>query len=214
MGKFGKKLLAEQIPGWSDFYLDYKTLKKIIGSVPDASLTSTSGRGTFSTGEGAAHRSDTPNNPPGAPSSVASSSTRPQPPLWDSGIPPLGSFLTATPTIATSSALDEDRGQEFQLIKASFFFRLQRELDKVSTTPPAPCRHLTLQQINTFYLQKEAELKLRSATLLSKQRAAADRILPDIDDATPTTDHVEWRAVEEGFRLLQNDLLKLQVSCA
>ena len=67
-------------------------------------------------------------------------------------------------------------------------------------------------QINTFYLQKEAELKLRLATLVSKQRSAATRMQPDLEEETTATkDLVEWRAVEEGFRLLQNDLLKLQV---
>lgn len=66
-------------------------------------------------------------------------------------------------------------------------------------------------QINAFYLQKEAELKLRLETLLSKRRAAASRVLPDAADGTPK-DHVEWKAVEEGFRLLERDLRKLQVS--
>lgn len=65
-------------------------------------------------------------------------------------------------------------------------------------------------KINAFYLEKEAELKLRLETLLSKRRAAAMRVLPDsIDDATKN--HVEWSAVEEGFRLLERDLGKLQV---
>ena len=67
-------------------------------------------------------------------------------------------------------------------------------------------------QINAFYLEKEAELKLRLETLLSKRRAAAARIMPDAlerDDATKN--HVEWGAVEEGFRLLERDIGKLQV---
>ena len=65
-------------------------------------------------------------------------------------------------------------------------------------------------QINAFYLEKEAELKLRLETLLSKRRTAAMRVLPDsLDDATKN--HVEWSAVEEGFRLLERDIGKLQV---
>lgn len=68
-------------------------------------------------------------------------------------------------------------------------------------------------QINAFYLQKEAELTLRLETLLSKRRAAAMRVLPDsVDD--PTENHVEWSAVEEGFRLLERDLGKLEVYTA
>jgi hypothetical protein len=75
------------------------------------------------------------------------------------------------------------------------------------------CTHLS--QINTFYLQKEAELKLRLETLLSKRKAAALRFLPDgVDDTLAAKDHVEWKAVEEGFRLLERDLGKLQVAAA
>lgn len=51
-------------------------------------------------------------------------------------------------------------------------------------------------------------------TLLSKRRAAAMRGLPD-ETGNATQNHVEWSAVEEGFRLLERDLGKLQVSaCA
>jgi hypothetical protein len=65
-------------------------------------------------------------------------------------------------------------------------------------------------QINAFYLQKEAELKLRMETLLSKRRAAAMRGLPETTGDTGQN-RVEWSAVEEGFRLLERDLGKLQV---
>lgn len=47
-------------------------------------------------------------------------------------------------------------------------------------------------------------------TLLSKRRAAAMRGFPDTSGDT-TASHVEWSAVEEGFRLLERDLGKLQV---
>lgn len=67
-----------------------------------------------------------------------------------------------------------------------------------------------LSQINAFYLKKEAELKLRLETLLSKRRAATLRTLPEVTDNL-ATDHVEWTAVEEGFRLLERDLAKLLV---
>jgi hypothetical protein len=69
---------------------------------------------------------------------------------------------------------------------------------------------LPWSQINEFYLQKEAELKLRLETLLSKRRAAAMRGFPDTVDDT-TQNNVEWSAVEEGFRHLERDLGKLQV---
>ena len=50
-------------------------------------------------------------------------------------------------------------------------------------------------------------------TLLSKRRAAAMRGIPDRMGDT-TQSHVEWSAVEEGFRLLERDLEKLQVRFA
>lgn len=62
-------------------------------------------------------------------------------------------------------------------------------------------------QINSFYLQKEAEVTLRMETLLSKRRDAAMRGIPNLTGDS----HVEWSAVEEGFRLLERDLEKLQV---
>ena len=79
-----------------------------------------------------------------------------------------------------------------------------KNYDRVSTA-----LSYVLFQINSFYLQKEAEVKLRLETLLSKRRAAALRTLPDTDDLA--TDHVEWTAVEEGFRLLERDLARLLV---
>ena len=65
-------------------------------------------------------------------------------------------------------------------------------------------------QINAFYLEKEAELKMRLETLLMKRRAAATRVLPDSNEDIATKDHVEWSAVEESFHLLERDLGKLQ----
>ena len=42
--------------------------------------------------------------------------------------------------------------------------------------------------------------------------AAAARLPPsNTADSTPK-DHVEWKAVEEGFRLLERDLSKLQLN--
>ncbi|KAI0832509.1 cyclin-dependent protein kinase inhibitor [Trametes gibbosa] len=157
---FGKQIQAEQVPGWSAYYLDYKALKKIISSL-------------------------TANRPPSEaivftpPSSVRA-------PILS---PSLGNHIS--PVVV--DPIDDDRGPGFQAHKAAFFFRLERELEK----------------INAFYLEKEAELKLRLETLLSKRRAAAMRVLPDaLDDATKN--HVEWSAVEEGFRLLERDVGKLQ----
>src|SRR6266496_4218690 len=47
--------------------------------------------------------------------------------------------------------------------------------------------------------------------LLSKRRAAAMRGFPDMT-CDATQNNAEWSAVEEGFRLLERDLGKLQVT--
>lgn len=52
---------------------------------------------------------------------------------------------------------------------------------------------------------------LRMETLLSKRRSAAMRGLPETNTENATINHAEWSAVEEGFRLLERDLTKLQV---
>ncbi|KAI0677463.1 cyclin-dependent protein kinase inhibitor [Trametes maxima] len=152
--QFGKQIQAEQVPGWSAYYLDYKALKKIISSLAA-------------------------NRPPSEAAALAPHSNVATP--------------MEEPPLYASLGQDDDRGPSFQAHKAAFFFKLERELEK----------------INAFYLEKEAELKLRLETLLSKRRAAAMRVLPDaLDDATKN--HVEWSAVEEGFRLLERDIGKLQ----
>lgn len=153
--KFGKQIQADQVPGWSQFYLDYKSLKKIIGALEA-------------------------NRPLSEATAIA--------------VERSGTEMPRLPFLSSGLGQDDERGREFQAYKAAFFFKLERELEK----------------INAFYLEKEAELKSRLETLLSKRRAAASRVLPDSLDDYPTRNHVEWSAVEEGFHLLERDLGKLQ----
>ncbi|KAK5127518.1 hypothetical protein LTR85_006857 [Meristemomyces frigidus] len=101
--------------------------------------------------------------------------------------------LSATPILpaqqvsATSEPL-RDQQAALQANKATFFFRLDREIEKV----------------NTFYLQKEAELKLRLSTLQDKKRTLQSR-------ATPASKlSSSYVTLDEGFRLFSNDLDKLQ----
>ncbi|TFY59123.1 hypothetical protein EVJ58_g5976 [Rhodofomes roseus] len=157
---FGKQIQVEQVPGWSAYYLDYKSLKKIISSLEA-------------------------NRPP-----VRGGGDRPQ---LELSVSTPG--VAEEPFILASLGQDDDRGPYFQAHKAAFFFKLERELEKTHRS-------------TRFYLEKEAELKLRLETLLSKRRAAAMRVLPDSPD--DITNNVEWSAVEEGFRLLERDLGKLQ----
>ncbi|KAK1077904.1 phosphate system positive regulatory protein pho81 [Friedmanniomyces endolithicus] len=101
--------------------------------------------------------------------------------------------LSATPVLPAQQATDQgealqDSHAALQANKATFFFRLERELEKV----------------NTFYLQKEAELKLRLRTLLDKKRALEFR-------ATPASKlSSSYVTLDEGFRMFGNDLDKLQ----
>ncbi|KAH9843881.1 cyclin-dependent protein kinase inhibitor [Rhodofomes roseus] len=170
--QFGKQIQVEQVPGWSAYYLDYKSLKKIISSLEA-------------------------NRPPSEAEGMARS-VRPGDLFGRTTVPATVELSVSTPGVAeepfilASLGQDDDRGPYFQAHKAAFFFKLERELEK----------------INAFYLEKEAELKLRLETLLSKRRAAAMRVLPDSPD--DITNNVEWSAVEEGFRLLERDLGKLQ----
>lgn len=54
----------------------------------------------------------------------------------------------------TKEQLLEKTPREFQALKTAFFYRLERELEKV----------------NTFYLHKEAELKVRLRMLVDKKK--------------------------------------------
>ncbi|KAF8165070.1 cyclin-dependent protein kinase inhibitor [Crassisporium funariophilum] len=163
---FGKQIQAQQVPGWSTYYLDYKFLKKIISSL--AANRPASEAAALALG----------------PISQTTRRTPVTSPASSPGQPP---FFSA-------SGHDLERGPDFRAHKAAFFFKLERELEK----------------INAFYLQKEAEVTLRMETLLSKRRAAAMRGIPDLT-GDATQNHVEWSAVEEGFRILERDLGKLQI---
>ncbi|KAK6440505.1 phosphate system positive regulatory protein pho81, partial [Oleoguttula sp. CCFEE 5521] len=116
--------------------------------------------------------------------------------------------LTANHKDTTGTSHLRETQAALQANKATFFFRLERELEKV----------------NIFYLQKEAEvhllfitiradhsyltirlqLKLRLSTLLDKKRGLQSR-------ATPASKlSSSYVTLDEGFRLFGNDLDKLQ----
>ncbi|KAJ6539036.1 cyclin-dependent protein kinase inhibitor [Mycena capillaripes] len=192
--QFGKHIQAQQVPGWSAYYLDYKFLKKIISSLT-------------------AHR-------PASEAAALALGLRPAD-ILDSSSPSASSVLRGqTPIVLDepvlpplfSGSIQDERGPDFRAHKAAFFFKLERELEKACILiyfTSGLYSSLLVSQINEFYLQKEAELKLRLETLLSKRRAAAMRGFPDTLDDT-TQNNVEWTAVEEGFRHLERDLGKLQ----
>ncbi|KOS22435.1 Ankyrin repeat protein nuc-2 [Escovopsis weberi] len=100
--------------------------------------------------------------------------------------------LSATPTLAAQNdsrqlAILADSQAALQANKATFFFQLERELDRV----------------NAFYLQKEAELKIRLRTLLDKKKFIQSRQGVSRRSSKFTT-------LEEGFQQFASDLNKLQ----
>lgn len=115
--QFGKQIQSQQIPGWSQYYLDYKFLKKIVSSL--AATRPALDEDTLPT---AISPIDVLQAPP------VTLASRPQPPLWESSV------TTEQPTLPllSSTTSDEDRGPAFQAHKVAFFFKLARELEKVS----------------------------------------------------------------------------------
>ncbi|KAF3492016.1 ankyrin repeat protein nuc-2 [Arthroderma uncinatum] len=103
--------------------------------------------------------------------------------------------LSATPTIpAQGTVLDQtgdvlDAQAALRANKEVFFFRLEREIEKV----------------NVFYLQKEAEFSLRLKTLLDKQRVIQSRRTVSNSKAP-----ANFVALIEGFQQFDGDLNKLQ----
>ncbi|KAL4870630.1 hypothetical protein BDV12DRAFT_47495 [Aspergillus spectabilis] len=101
--------------------------------------------------------------------------------------------LSATPTIpAQISVVVPQNASEAQAAlranKEVFFFRLEREIEKV----------------NTFYLQKEAEFSQRLKTLVDKKRVVQSRTV------TKSKAPSNLVALLEGFQQFDGDLNKLQ----
>ncbi|KAF2461665.1 putative ankyrin repeat protein nuc-2 [Lineolata rhizophorae] len=102
--------------------------------------------------------------------------------------------LSASPVIqAQDGAVAQgsellDRPAALQANKATFFFRLDRELEKV----------------NKFYLQKEGELKLRLETLLEKKKSM------QAQSTSASKLSFNFIALNEGLQQFNSDLDKLQ----
>ncbi|KAF2127050.1 SPX-domain-containing protein [Dothidotthia symphoricarpi CBS 119687] len=101
--------------------------------------------------------------------------------------------LSSTPIIPALSESNYgleglDPRSSLQANKATFFFRVEREIEKV----------------NTFYLQKEAECRLRLTTLLDKKRVMQQH--PQSVSKTSS----RYIALEEGLKAFSMDLNKLE----
>ncbi|KAI2794315.1 Ankyrin repeat protein nuc-2 [Penicillium oxalicum] len=103
--------------------------------------------------------------------------------------------LSATPTIPAQRTAEEiaqdgtlDPQAALRANKEVFFFRLEREIEKV----------------NAFYLQKESEFSLRLKTLVDKKRVIQSRT---VSNSKVSSNFV---ALFEGFLQFDGDLNKLQ----
>ncbi|PWY63549.1 ankyrin repeat protein nuc-2 [Aspergillus heteromorphus CBS 117.55] len=101
--------------------------------------------------------------------------------------------LSATPTIPAQSTTGVTQNvpeaqATLRANKEVFFFRLEREIEKV----------------NAFYLQKEAEFSLRLKTLVDKKRVIQSRAVAS--SKAPAN----FVALFEGFQQFDGDLNKLQ----
>ncbi|KAL9125311.1 MAG: hypothetical protein Q9217_005469 [Psora testacea] len=107
--------------------------------------------------------------------------------------------LSATPTIPPQNAFTTtttevlDPQASLQANRATFFFRLVNSLFERE-----------LEKVNAFYLQKEAELKLRLKTLLDKKKVMQARSAP------ASKISASFVTLQEGFQQFGNDLNKLQ----
>ncbi|WVW86581.1 hypothetical protein I302_108631 [Kwoniella bestiolae CBS 10118] len=211
--KFGKTIQSQQVPGWGEYYLNYKALKKIINSyaagrpASDASLLSLGLRPAKKSPGSGSNKSDHDAG------SLSPPSIHPQ--QHDPSITPASIIEDLEPLPAeseppapnTGSALmsrdptgGNDRSESFKAHRDVFFFTLQRELEK----------------INAFYLVKERDLRLRLLTLLSNRK----RLLQNSSGGgspsgegtldSSTRKDAEWISLEEGWRLFERDLGKLQ----
>ncbi|ORY78483.1 hypothetical protein BCR35DRAFT_103466 [Leucosporidium creatinivorum] len=168
--KFGKTLASQASlhPGWSSEFCDYKGLKKIINSLAK-------GRPADAALLAAGIR---PPRPPG-----------PEEPLHPSTEPQL---IAHTASAGHNGA---GPGKLLQAHKAAFFFKLERELEK----------------INAFYYQRESALKVRLRTLIDKRKL----LTASLSDASGkvkalSRDSSSYGALYEGFRNFERDLGRLQ----
>ncbi|GAA5830339.1 hypothetical protein JCM11251_001314 [Rhodosporidiobolus azoricus] len=175
--KFGKTLQAQiyaqnGFPGWSSYFCDYKGLKKIINSLAkgrpaDAALLAAGVR---------------PPRPPAEEQQpVEATTTEAQ--------------LFAHASTANGGLAGEGAATLLQAHKAAFFFKLERELEK----------------INDFYYQRESALKVRLRTLIDKRKLLTASLQdPNGKVKALSRDSSSFGALYEGLRNFERDLGRLQ----
>ncbi len=136
--KFGKQLLSQQISGWGPYYLDYKFLKKIINSLEKGRITDAALLATGMRPESAAPSSSTPTTPALQAAQQEQRRAQGQADGAAEADPNAAAAQrqaateAATQMLIGGSASDGKGPDELQLHRAAFFFKLERELEKVS----------------------------------------------------------------------------------
>lgn len=112
--------------------------------------------------------------------------------LFATGVRPT---VDTPPSSASPGA--ESPVSELQVHKAAFFFKLERDLER----------------INAFYLQKESDLRARLTTLITKKRRLIQATLRARrgKEARVSRNAPAFVVLLEGFRYFEKDLGKLQV---
>ncbi|KAI8808814.1 hypothetical protein BJ742DRAFT_807702 [Cladochytrium replicatum] len=166
--KFGKYIQTQQAEWAGTHFLNYKALKKIITV--------------------AVSTSDSSDHADRRPGESLAFSTVAAPDLPD-GEPILVSVTAEGWRDRRGGDSGNGSGREnpeFVAHKTEFFFRLDREVEKV----------------NAFYLQKENEFKVRLRSLIDKKRVLLSR--------PSWNKHASAHSLREGFLQFQQDLAKLQ----
>ncbi|GAB5588128.1 phosphate system positive regulatory protein pho81 [Umbelopsis nana] len=96
--------------------------------------------------------------------------------------------VTVSATLPPGVSPEDDRSKLLQSQKAAFFFKLERELEK----------------INNFYLQKENELKVRLRSLVDKKRILQS------NGRRLTHESTSLNSLKEAFNQFEQDLNKIQ----
>lgn len=211
LSQFGKQIQSQQTPGWGSFYVDYKGLKKVslllrsnynLPAPPHPLPPLTQIINSLAKGRPADAALLAAGIRPPRP-------TGPEEPLHPSSEPQLIAHTAGV-------AVGEGEGSLLQVHKAAFFFKLERELEKVSwgggVRVSGADRLLYGTQINAFYYQRESTLKVRLRTLIDKRKLLQTSLSDAQGKVKPLNrDSSSYGALYEGFRNFERDLGRLQV---
>ncbi|KAF8761619.1 cyclin-dependent protein kinase inhibitor [Rhizoctonia solani] len=204
MAQFGKQIQSQQIPGWGAYYLDYKALKKIISSLASSQISQYDAVRPTDLLNLASQPVQIENVPP---TEVASEL-------------PDGFSTTTLSLYPGKSTIPQVPETYFTPTKPHSSSSLSESLKRraqITITVSDP--YLLFEVGGRYWVYRSTHSTcLRKANLNcdlrlffpSEKLLRNDRVLEARDSNIDEADGVEWRAVHEGFRLLERDLSKLQ----